>query len=338
MSLGAALLVASSAHAQVFKITPGTPGAVLSTEAALEAFLSELEDEVNAGLPSVETGEYTKGMANASAMATSGTAVVYGTPFSFGLIGANLSAGIDLGEGNKLSDFDAEKAAGFGAQAGIILGFNPGSIMSSPIGFIDPTRMQLFLSYFAQKRTLDTADVDFASFGVTAKYRLFDARNLATSLVKWNGLDVLGGIRYNKMKGSFTKEFDTEFTGTGGVTATVAGPAVIGADVKVISIPVEASTSLRLAYFLNLIGGAALDFNFGSSTANGDYDSDIDFTDGSTATGDLELGGKASPTLLNARAFIGTGIDFAVGSLNFTLGKSLTASAWNVNTMLSLYW
>jgi len=334
--LCAAAWLGNSAEAGVFKITPGTAaGAFAGQQGLFEAFLERLENEVNAELPSVETGEYTKGMANATAMAMTGSATAYGPVFSLGLIGVNAGVGVDLGKGNSISDFDAKKAAGFGTQVAVTAGLNPSALYATPF----TERLQLFLGFMAASRKVDDVEADFTSIGATAKYKLYAPKNLASSLVKWQGLDVSAGIRYAKLKGTFTQILNEQFTDSvSGQTATVTGPATIGGDVKVFSIPIEASSTLRLAYFLNLIGGAAVDFNFGSSTAIANYVSDIDLGGNGTATGELDLGGKTSPTMLNARAFLGTGVEFAVGSLNLIVGKSLNARAWSVNTMLNFFW
>jgi hypothetical protein len=339
----AALSMAASssiALAQIYKVTPVTRGGGFPDQATFEAFLQSFEDQINSNLPSVETGEYTKGMANASAMATTGTSNVYGSKFSKGLFGVSGSLGVDLGEGNSISDFDTKKVAGFGAQASAVLGFNPAVISDSPWGPIDPSKLRFYLSFLKMDREFQDADISFTNFGIVGQYRIIDERSLGMSALRWNGVDVTTGFRIAKMKGSFTQTITESFEDPDvpGVTANLSGPALIGADVNIFSIPVEASTSVRVAYFLNFIGGAGLDFNFGSSESIANFNSDIVFTDGSDATGELDLGTKAKPTMLNARVFAGLGLDVAIGTLNFVLGKSLTAAAWNLNAGLNVFW
>lgn len=330
-----------SAEAGVFKITPGTAaGAFAGQQAAFETFLKGLEDQVNSKLPAVETGAYTKGMANATAMATTGTAVTYGSAFSMALVGVNAGLGVDLGKGNSLSDLDPKKVAGFGAQAAVVVGFNPAAISDSPWGPIDPKRLKLFLSFMKLDRKVDTADISFSNLGVLGQYRLIAERPLGHSTLRWGGVDVTSGFRTAKMKATVVQELEVEYEdpGASGVTATVKGPATFGADVNVFSIPVEVSTSLRVAYVLNLIGGVATDFNFGSSEAIANYNSNIDLNGNGNATGALDLGSKTKPTMINARAFAGLGFNLGVGTLNFVLGKSLTASAWSIDTGLNFFW
>jgi len=331
------LAVSGGAQAQLFKITKGDkPGAL--TESQWSALITELEDSINSELPSVETGQYTKGMANATAMASTGNAI-YGSSFKYGLVGGSVSLGVDLGEGNKLSDFDAKKVAGVGLQSSVILGFSPGSVTSGQWGPIDPARLRVFLSFLTMDQDVDDASVSFTSMGLVGQYRLIQEKSLGLSVLKWNGVDVSSGFRIAKNKFSFTQTMPEFSETSNGITASIAeAPATLGADVSVYSIPVEVSTSARVLYVLNFFGGLGGDFNFGSSKAIADYTTPITVTGGGTAEGDLELGGNASPTAWNLRAFAGLGFEFAIGSLNLGIGKSLTAGAWATSLGLNLFY
>jgi hypothetical protein len=328
-----------SAHAQVFKITPGSQG-TFPTAQAYNDFLNALETEVNSNLPSVETGQYTKGIANATAMASTGTSAVYGSSFSYGLFGINGGIGLDLGEGNSLSDFDTKKVAGFGAQAAVVLGFNPGAVTTANWWVVDPARLRLYLSFLKMDRTFDGAEVSFSSLGFVGQYRLIPEKSLGLNTVKWNGVDISTGFRMAKMKLEFTQNLEVVFEqDVGGTpeTATVNGPITIGGDVNVFSIPVEASTSVRLLYFLNLIGGLGADINLGSSKSIAAYNANIALPQSATATGDLDLGGNAKPSPVNMRAFAGVGFEFAIGTLNLIASKSLNTGTWGLGAGLNFF-
>lgn len=344
VGMAMALLASGVAEAQVFKITKGTKPAAL-TEAQWDSLIAELQSTVNEKFPSVETGQYTKGMANATAMASTGSTSVYGSSFKYGLVGGSVALGADLGEGNSISDImsnfseSAKKFAGVGVQSAVVLGLSPGAFTSAQWGIIDPARLRLYVNFLSMSQDLDDADISFSSFGLTGQYRIVQERSLGLSLVKWNGVDVSSGLRIAKNKFSFTQQLPSFSETQGPVSATVAAaPATIGADVGVYSIPVEASTSLRLLYVLNFFGGIGGDFNFGSSKAIADYNTNIAVSGGGTATGALALGGNTSPTAWNLRAFGGLGLEFGVGTLNVGIGKSLTASAWGVNVGANFFY
>jgi hypothetical protein len=330
---------APGVEAQVFKITAGTRAAPFTSDAQYRTFLDSLEDEVNQNLPSVETGQYTKGMANATAMAGTGAGIVYGASYKYGLVGANLSLGADLGEGNSLSSIDAKKVAGFAIQSSAVIGFTPGTVTTGQWGPIDPARLRVYLSFMSLSQSVDGAEASFSTMGLMGQYRLIDEKSLGLNLVKWNGVDVSSGLRYGKMKLNYVQVLDVDFEDTGtGATASVTGPATIGADVSIFTVPVEVSSSVRLLYVLNLFGGIGADFNFGSSKAIANYDSNITISGGSTATGDLDLGTNASPTLANLRMFAGLGMEFAVGTLSAGVGKSVTSGAWMMNAGLNFFY
>ncbi len=337
LGMALALFASAGAEAQLFKITKGTqPGAL--TESQWDQLISELQTTVNANFPTVETGQYTKGMANAAAMASTGTASTYGASFKYGLVGGSVAVGVDLGEGNKLTEIDAKKVAGFAIQSAVVLGFTPGAVTSGQWGPIDPARLRMYLSFLALDQTQDGADISFTSMGLVGQYRLIEERSLGLSVLKWNGVDVSSGFRIAKNKFSYTQTLSAIPTTVNGVTATVAAaPATIGADVNVFSVPVEVSTSVRLLYILNFFGGMGGDFNFGSSKAIADYSTTISVP-GGTATGALDLGGDTSPTPWNLRAFGGLGLEFAIGQINLGVGKSLTAGTWATNLSLNLFY
>jgi hypothetical protein len=339
LGMALALFASAGAEAQLFKITPGTKPSGPITQSQWEQLISELQTSVNENFPAVETGQYTKGMANSAAMASTGTASTYGASFKYGLVGGSVALGVDLGEGNKLSDFDAKKVAGFAIQSAVVLGFTPGAVTSGQWGPIDPARLRVYLSFLSMDQTQDEADVSFTSMGLVGQYRLIEERSLGLSVLKWNGVDVSSGFRIAKNKFSFTQTLPSFAQTSTGVTATVAAaPATIGADVNVFSVPVEVSTSVRLLYILNFFGGLGGDFNFGSSKAISDYSTTINVSPDGTATGELDLGGNTSPTPWNLRAFGGLGLEFAIGQLNLGIGKSLTAGAWSANLGLNLFY
>jgi hypothetical protein len=339
LGMALALFASAGAEAQLFKITKGSAAPVGLSEAQWDQLIAELQSEVNANFPSVETGQYTKGMANAAAMASTGTAATYGASFKYGLVGGSVAVGVDLGEGNKLSDIDAKKVAGFAIQSAAVLGFTPGAVTSGQWGPIDPARLRVYLSFLSMDQTQDDADVSFTSMGLVGQYRLIEERSLGLSVLKWNGVDVSSGFRIAKNKFSYTQTLPAFQQSSAPVTATVAAaPATIGADVNVYSVPLEVSTSARLLYVLNFFGGFGSDFNFGSSKAIASYNTTITVNPSGTATGALDLGGDTSPTPWNLRAFAGLGAEFAIGQINLGVGKSLTAGAWATNLSLNLFY
>jgi hypothetical protein len=333
--------------AGVFEITnidyDGIPD--VAKDALDEAFAA-MEAQVNASLPDTEPGDYTKGMANAVAMAGTGTSAVYGSSYRYGLIGVGIGLGLDLGDqtiGGVLGgDAELDKIGGLGLQGAAVLGLNPGAFTSGTwFGIIDPSRLRTYLSFMSLSRDVGDAAVEFSNFGAVAQYRIIPEQSLGMNVVKWNGVDVSAGLRYSKMKFVLTQTVSESQDVDGGGQMEISGPITVGADVGIFTVPLEASTSVRLLYVLNLVGGMGADLNFGSSKAIANLDADIEITGvpgGSpTAEGDLDLGGAAGPTIMNLRGFMGVQFEFAIGSLYATVQKSLTASVWGVNTGVNFF-
>jgi hypothetical protein len=349
LALSPLLLLALTVPAQaagVFEITNiDYDGLTGPAKDFLDEAFAAMEDQVNANLPATEPGDYTKGMANAVAMAGTGTSAVYGSSFRYGLIGLGVGLGLDLGDqslGDVLGgDADLDKIGGLGLQGALVLGVNPGAFtQGSWFGIIDPTRLRTYLSFMSLKRDVGDASVEFTNFGAVGQYRIIPEQSLGMNVVKWNGVDVSAGLRYSKMKFVLTQTVSETQDVEGGGEMEISGPITVGADVGVFTVPLEASTSVRLLYVLNLVGGAGADINFGSSKAIANLDADIDITGvgaNPTAEGALDLGGSAGPTIMNLRAFGGLQFEFAIGSLYATVQKSLTASVWGVNTGLNLF-
>lgn len=330
------------AQAQLVQMTCDDPDAMVGGVVKCSTLYAGLEGKINENLPSVETGQYTKGVANANAMASAGTGVVYGSSFRYGLVGVGVGLGVDVGEGNSLTDFDAKKFAGFGAQASAILGFNPGSVTTSPWlwGKVDPSRMRIYLSFLSNDRDFDDVNAKMKNFGIVGQYRIVAERSVGLSVLKWGGVDVATGLKYSNLELGYSTEINESFEAEGqGISAD--GPAVLAANSKNFSIPLEVSTSARLLYVLNLVGGLGADLNFGKTTASATFNPEItsDSDDANAdGTGTANVGSDSSPAFVNMRAFFGTQFEFAIGSLYLNIQKSLNSGVWGTNVGLNFFW
>ncbi len=347
LCLLALLVFAQNAHAQLISVTCTDKGTTLS-QSQCDTLMSSLETELNSGLPNVETGQYTQGIANANAMAATGVGYAIGSDFSYALIGGGIGLGVDLGD-NSLSDVitgkaDMQTMAGLGAQGSAVLGINPGKFYSNKIWFIDPTRIRIYLSFMSKSQSFDTISAKFSNFGLVGSYNLLAGTSLGLGMVKWNGVNIVSGIKYATFEGSFSQSIPaTSVAGPLTTTASAAAaPALISADSSNFSIPIEANSSVKLLHFLTFNAGLGADLNFGNTSGTGTYDTTILISGagagGATGAASAEVGSDSSPTLMNLRAMFGTNIDFVVGSLNLGVQKSLTGGVWGVNAGLNFFW
>jgi hypothetical protein len=316
-----------------------------------------LEDSVNSNeiLTNINPDTYLKAVANSTVTAGGGTDADYASPFSFGLIGANVGLAADLAPAAKLSDlFDKTRikssVEGVGAQAGILLGINGAHLLKTKIGFIDLSRAKGFLSFFAFGYDVGGFTTSFTHFAITGQYKLMQEKSLGFGLLKWGGVDLTGGLKYNKTSISLSSTLDPVATqssigGIGDVTATIRPTVTLGADVGVFSIPLEVSTYARVLYFLTFFGGAGMDFAFGSASSVSSAVGDIDLTTSvsnsgvtlPTAAATMDLGSSQKPSITSLRAFGGVQFELYALSITAQINKSITNKSFGATVGAKLF-
>jgi len=329
------------ASAQLINVSCTDPGALTQTQC--DTAMAQLETELNSGLPDVETGQYTQGIANSNAMSSTGVGYALGSDFDWALLGGGLSLGVDLGQ-SSLSDVisgnsNLQTLAGLSAQGSVVLGLNPGQIIKKKIWLIEPSRMRIYLSFLSKSQSLDAIAAKFTNFGLMGSYKILGEKSYGLGLLKWNGVNLVSGLRYSKFSGTFTQQIDAVSINTGVATASAdAAPAIISASSSNFSVPIEANTSVKLLHFLTFSGGLGADLNFGNTSGSGTYDTTIGISGGATGAATANVGSDSSPTLINLRGVFGVNLDLAVASLNFGVQKSLTAGVWGLNTGFHMFW
>lgn len=339
--------VASAGLFQLKYESDGIPGGA----SANQPFLDALADEVNKKLPAADTKDkYLKGMSNANSMAAAGVTTSYGTVFKKMIVGVTASGGVDLGS-KSLSDFgdltkNPEQFAGFGAQAALVAGINVGNLFGFESSLLDLDRLNVYLSGFAMNRKFDAVTAKYFGVGLGAQYRLIDSQSWVGKSVTWTGVDVSTGILFSKLdvdaEVSLKKQFTTTYNGQAAVV-NLNTSALIDAKVSTISIPLEASTGLRLFYFFKLIAGLGMDINMGSTEGNGSLSATGNASGTINGTNVVakpifDIDGSKGPDIANLRVFAGPHIEFGVGSVFANVHKSLTNKTVAVNGGVNFFW
>ncbi len=312
-----------------------------------------VEAEVNEKLPSADTQEeYFSGMSDANAMSAAGVTTSYGTVFKSFLVGMTASGGAHLGS-KSASDFkdltkNPEQFRGFGAQASLIAGLNVGNVFGFDNSLFDPKKLKAYLSGFALDKKFGDVSAKYFGLGLGLQYRLFDETNWLGRSVKWTGVDIGTGLLYSSLdidaRINLNKTYNTSVNGQPVAATLTNSTALLNAEVSTISIPVEISTGLRIAYFLKFIAGLGVDFNFGETKGSGSMSSSSLVTGtvsgGGTIAGNPEfnVGGSEGPDFLNARLFVGPHIEFGVGSVFVNVHKSLFANSVAANAGVNFFW
>ena len=318
------------------------------TNPQTEALFNRLEVEVNKELPDSDIETYAPGMANAAALAVKGTGSDHSNDLDFMMISANVGAAIDSDSFNAFdysdSDFDESTVDGVGVAASLTLGMNLGTFVKKKIGFIDPSRLDLFVNYVSFEEGGDGADDDFtldhSNFGFHARYHIHQGYSLfSQALLKWGGVFITTGIERTNLKVGIAEVF-AETETEAGATATLDGKGSIGIDTSVTSIPIEVSTYLQAFYVLSVYGGLGVDLNFGDSDVTAAFNGDVQVSGTASGSGDavLDLSGTGDVDSLTARAFLGLQVNIPIVKIYAQYTKQIGTDLSSVNAGVKFIW
>jgi len=163
------------------------------------------------------------------------------------------------------------------------------------------------------------------SVGITANYQLITQKRLPAGVFVWRGLNIGTGLIWQNtslgIKTSIFPEEDLLYfpieTSKGTIGMWFDESFNLGINTNICIIPIEAVTSMRLFWFLNVALGAGFDIAFGSSNINarGSFSvSDVSLSDGvvmdrkpSLSYG---LGGTSGPGIFNLKIMGAVGCNF----------------------------
>lgn len=354
-----------------FTITPTTYGDLASfpgASEALDTIYDTLETQINSSLPQFDFSTLFKGVADGTATAGSGTDADYASGVDFGIIGVNVGAAAKFKDNFGLSDISSSGISaiqGGGVQAGLMLGATGKVLPQFKIGPFDSHRAKGYMSFFFFGRSFNdldfggtTADLDVSvkHFAVAGQYKIVEERKLGAGVLKWGGVDLTGGLRYNSFKGTVTANIPTvalaQQTVASVLTVTPSftnGEANLIANSSTFSIPMEASTWARVLYFLTLYTGFGLDINLGSTSGTGSATGDIQtnftntisnqpLTNQPSATAAYNLGNNGSPYPVGLRNFTGIQIDMGVLAVYAQLNKAVVGGPLGATFGAKAFW
>lgn len=258
----------------------------LIDDADLEPFATALETQIETD---PDIAKYTKQSDLAQGFADAGSASslsgMFRIPRSYKIFSAAAGFGIavSLPELKAIDDIDSgdffkEEGDAYGGIAvhpfNLSVGINLGFLL-------DGLRANAKFGYFDFTSEGIGGDFAFSSFSVGGglNYSLIKPKSVPLGIVKWEGLVVSSGLYYqrNEAKISVTPD-DNSYATTDITTGDVGlgGTDVIGTLVtepeihatitsSTFTVPLEVATAVRVLYIIDLMVGAGVDFNFGSS-------------------------------------------------------------------------
>ena len=248
--------------------------------AAINSSLPTLTKGINDKLATLDATGFLKAMGNSAAGSSKTLPVDYASdPTMFTLsIGAGATS-------NNLSISDIKNfkpsAAdgnlpdkGVGASFSGLLGLNLRAFNPPRWEYFDFSRLTLFGSFFAASRSdigNNHLEVDYKTFGLHGQYQLLDSKALLSGgLLRWGGLAVATGFSYSSLKVLLDGDVPGNSLQTQTqnlpianqplpLTIAYSGNAKLGADISVLSIPIEVMTHAQLLYLLSLYVGGGFD-------------------------------------------------------------------------------
>jgi len=308
-------LVASSARAQVTVTLQ--PGPSADYAASLGIDVGELESQLQADIEEVyqalRPNAYLRAFANAQTFSAKGLGVDYAsnpTVLSCGLAG-NVSAGID-------EDLDDDVAVAPGVNMALMCGLNLGRFRS------DLRDLTIYGSLFRFKSEafVKTFTGTLTTLSAHAQYKLFRPANRKRELiVQWGGFDLTTGLEFTRLTVGFDSDgLFEELPVIGQEVAGAVRESVVGLDSRglfslssnALTIPIEASTNLRVAYVLTFFGGLGFDLQVGNSDLDvelsGNMSAENPMNPAETVdlgTADIQVHGESSPSKAAMRLFAG---------------------------------
>jgi hypothetical protein len=180
-------------------------------------------------------------------------------------------------------------------------------------------KLTLYANGFYRSGSYGPLDGSITSIGVHGQYKFFAPTSGLKSLVlKWGGIDVTGGIEASRWSFDATHSIDEQFTvdgtnGTSNVDLSATGTFALSSDAVVL--PIEATTSMRFAYFVSVYAGAGIDLQLGKASVNANLDGTMNATDpadGSTkdmGTATITVQGDKGPSVGKLRGLAGVQIN-----------------------------
>ncbi|QEN08968.1 hypothetical protein EXM22_13550 [Oceanispirochaeta crateris] len=335
-------------YALLAQVTVITPTVVPTGDPALDDFMNdalatvtnELTAEINTQIqPYIGQEDLALGFANAGATSThTGTqrnyndykifALTLGSGFAFSAPSTN---SVVIAEA--INNIETEGDIYFGAAAQPItatLGINMDHFVENLYGAVKFGYADISAGTISDDFSFKTL-----SLGAFLNYQFLDGRKLPLGILRWRGLSLGSGVLYQRNKSGFKINFPVDPVSTGDISdgsntynaeISINPTLTMGVTSNSWTIPLEATTGVRLLWLLDLNIGAGVDVAFGNSEVKVNLDSPVvasessdllEFNDGSA---NIDLGTNSDgPQFIRPRLTAGLGLNIGPVKLDIPL-------------------
>ena len=318
--------LSTTAQAQQINLSldPAATGDLLN-EQQIEGQLNEaLAEQLKLG----DQDQFTRSMAEAASMSIKGLGVDYASNIKTFVVGGAISSGAhEAGLSFKKGEATLPQG-GYAGQLTLMAGLNLG-MGGKEKGFFD--RFRLYANGLALKFPSSREfGGNMANVGGHLQFKLIGGIN--GKIVEWGGLDLTSGFEYTHYTLSLRSDLPLPAPIAGG-NATWGATGTYDLNTSAWSMPIEASTNLRVAVATVYLGGA-YDLNTATTTSDAALNgpitatiTDININNERIGSASLNLSGSGSAAPTNVRIFMGAQANImmlkAYGHLNIGLNGAL---------------
>jgi hypothetical protein len=320
-----ALLLSTSARAQVaVTVNLNAEGDMLAQQLGVTSgeLATRIQSAINSAYGTMNVDGFLRSFADATAFSMRGLGVDYASDPSSLVLGVGANFAIAASE---QVDAAERPTAGLAANIAFMAGLNL-SDQGAP-------RWTLFANGFYRKGSTASLRGDILSAGFHAQYRLIVPQpdGAAATVVRWMGVDLTGGLELTRWTLDVDDAIDTPF-GVQGTNAsanlTVASTGTFALRSQAMTIPVELTTSIRIALLVSTSVGVGLDF----TTGTGRLDADLTGTmrtsdDRDVGTIGITGGGDSSASPFAARVLAGVQLNLWKLKVYSQINASATPAA-----------
>ncbi len=273
-------------------------------------FESSLNQKLSDAFDTIRPEEYLRAISDAVAFSNRGIGVDYSSGANRFQVGIAGNVSLALGD-QGLGEIEADRpVAGVAPNLSLMVGWN-----LAELGY---PALTVFANGFHKSATVGEFTGTASNLGAHAQWRLFRNRGgsrLRKLVFLWGGVDITGGFEFSRLGLSLNNQIETQLPvgGAGGMQLNVLATSTGNYDLTAtaLTLPIEATTSLRAFYFFWLYGGIGADLQLGGSSVDAQLGSTMTAVDPSTqetitvGTANVSVGAEAGPSVGRLRFLAG---------------------------------
>ncbi|MDR2595955.1 MAG: hypothetical protein LBC76_01420 [Treponema sp.] len=189
---------------------------------------------------------------------------------------------------------------------------------------------------------------DNFSIGVLANYQFIPQIKIIPKILLWRGVNFGSGLIYQGTKINYAIKLETysaDITGSG-ITGTLSidPKLMLDMNINTVTIPLEATTAVKLLSFLNIPVGVGVDLGFGKSDIKIGMKGDVyvtgnpgTLTQSKPGNVSVDAGGDMAPSFFNLKFMTGVGINIGPVLLDIPV-TFYAGNGYSVGVTVGIVW